>query len=364
MSEQEKTQDRKKRRPMLPVGSRRRRWLFRSLVVIALVITGIAMFPQLRDYLTHEATDDAYLSGDTVPVSVQVKGRVTKLFVSDNQQVEAGQPLLQVDPEDYRLAQELASQNLAAEQAREIRLTAAIQEAEAAVSQARAELDSAKEREDLAIKERDRYQPLVAVNLVSQSRFDQAASRCREAHSSYLAARAALARTQATIKTLQAERKAQAFKIEAARQNLNQARLDLQRTLVRAPVAGIVAQRNVDVGKFLEAGQAFLSLVDTRNVWVIANFKETQMGNIHNGQPVTIAIDAYPDHTVSGHVESVQPGTGANFSLLPPENATGNFVKIVQRVPVKIAIDSPPDSDYPLLPGLSVVPKVDIRSIP
>ena len=344
-------------------GNRRRRWLFRGIVVVALLAGGIYLIPHLHDYLSHEATDDAYLTGDTVPVAPLVSGRVTQLFVTDNQQVSAGQPLLQIDVADYRLKAEEAEHNLAAEQAQESRIVAAMREGEAAVAQARAELASAEERQALAMREQDRYQPLVAANLVSQSLFDQVASRCREARSAHQAAAAALQRAEAAIKTLQAERQTQAFRVEAAKQNLSQARLDLERTLVRAPAAGVVAQRHVDAGKFLDVGQTFLSLVDTSHVWVVANFKETQMGQLHNGQPVTFAVDAYPGRSFRGHIESFQPGTGANFSLLPAENATGNFVKIVQRVPVKIVIDSPSDSNYPLLPGLSVVPKVDVRSI-
>jgi membrane fusion protein (multidrug efflux system) len=187
------------------------------------------------------------------------------------------------------------------------------------------------------------------------------ASRRREAKNAARAAGAALAKSLAAVKTLKAEMATQRYVVAAATRGLDQARLDLSRTLVKAPVAGIVAQRNVDAGKYLEAGQPFLSLVETRNVWVEANFKETQMQRLRIGEPVAIEVDAYPGVTFRGHIQSFQPGTGANFSILPPENATGNFVKIVQRVPVKIALDSPFDSVHPLLPGLSVIPEVDVQ---
>ena len=362
MSSTEEKKIRTRKRLALPkAGSRRRRWLFRTAVVILLAAAGAYMVPRLHGYLTHESTDDAYIAGNAVPVATQVRGRVTHLFVTDNQQVTAGEPLLQIDPEDFRLAEQKAAQNLAAAQAQVGRIAAAIREADAAAQQARAELAGARDREDFAVREQGRYQPLVASHLVSQSLFDQVASRRREAKNAARAAGAALAKSLAAVKTLKAEMATQRYVVAAATRGLDQARLDLSRTLVKAPVAGIVAQRNVDAGKYLEAGQPFLSLVETRNVWVEANFKETQMQRLRIGEPVAIEVDAYPGVTFRGHIQSFQPGTGANFSILPPENATGNFVKIVQRVPVKIALDSPFDSVHPLLPGLSVIPEVDVQ---
>ncbi len=139
----------------------------------------------------------------------------------------------------------------------------------------------------------------------------------------------------------------------------NRANLDLSKTVVTAPISGIIAMKNIDVGKYVQPGQSLFSIVN-ENTWIVANFKETQIKKMTVGQPVEIKVDAYPGKVFKGHIESLQPGTGSVFSLLPPENATGNFIKVVQRIPVKIVIDTPFDTDHPLWPGMSVVPDVDV----
>jgi membrane fusion protein (multidrug efflux system) len=179
------------------------------------------------------------------------------------------------------------------------------------------------------------------------------------AHSKKDSALASIAEVEAALKAVRAKVAAQEIKIKEADISKNQAQLDLARTVVKAPLSGRIAMKNVDPGKYVQPGQALLSIVQ-HDTWVVANYKETQIKKMTVGQPVKVKVDAYPGIIFKGHVDSLQPGTGAVFSLLPPENATGNFVKVVQRVPVKIVLDSKFDPAHPLWPGLSVIPSVDI----
>jgi membrane fusion protein (multidrug efflux system) len=171
-----------------------------------------------------------------------------------------------------------------------------------------------------------------------------------------------LAKAEAGVLTLEAELNAQQYRTKEAREALSLAELNLSRTRIVSPLEGRVVKRSVDVGKYVQVGQALLAVVDHGPVWVVANFKETQIKRMRVGQPVTVEVDAYPGYRLRGHVDSFQAGTGSAFSLLPPENATGNFVKIVQRLPVKIVLDDPPDPQRPLWPGMSVVPSVDVAA--
>jgi membrane fusion protein (multidrug efflux system) len=213
--------------------------------------------------------------------------------------------------------------------------------------------------ENLAAKELERYGRLIKQGAVSQSRFDRVESQWKVANARTKASEAALDEAAAAVKALQARLATQTFKIVEAQASQDLARRDLARTVVISPASGKVARKNVDPGKYVQAGQTLLAIVG-EHTWIIANFKETQIEKMTVGQPVEIKVDAYPGKVFRGRIDSLQPGTGAVFSLLPPENATGNFVKVVQRVPVKIVLDTSHDPAYPLWPGLSVVPKVDI----
>lgn len=334
------------------------KWSFR-LLVIGIVLAGICAVIYFVWSLSYESTDDAYVAGVIVPVSAEVKGKVVKVYIKDNQSITAGKPLLDIFRDDYTHVMTQSNETLSQVKAEDSELHASVEEKKKALVQAKANLDAARAEEDLADKDVKRYERLLKQKVVAQSHFDTVQSRWKVAQARREAAEAAVAEAGATLETLKARVTTQGFRIKEAETSRDQARLDLSRTVVTAPMSGRIAMKNVDPGKYVEPGQPLLAIVQ-EDTWVIANFKETQIKKMTVGQSVEIKVDAYPGMTFKGHIDSVQPGTGAVFSLLPPENATGNFVKVVQRVPVKIIIDSQFDPVHPLWPGLSVVPSVDI----
>ncbi len=341
--------------------SRSGRVKLRNLFLLLLLVAVVAFIPEFMYLLGHESTDDAYLAGTIVPVSAEVKGQVVKVCIEDNQLVAAGDLLFEIDPKDYRLALDSRQKALATQKAELDKVMAAINEARKKVAETRANLAEAEVREKFAGEDKERYGALIDSGAVSKRQFDNSRTQWQLAEAARRAAESAVAGAEAAVKTLEAGKAAQQSRIGETAEAVRQAALDLARTEVRAPMAGRVSRKNVDVGKYVGVGQPLLAIVDTRDVWVAANYKENQIGKIRAGQSADITVDAYPGLTLHGHVDSLQAGTGSVFSLLPPENATGNFVKIVQRLPVKIVIDSPPDPAHPLLPGLSVVPSINIR---
>ncbi len=334
------------------------KWAFR-LLVMGIVLAGICGVIYFIHSLSYESTDDAYITGMIVPVSAEVKGKVVKVHISDNQDVTAGAPLVEIDQEDYLHVLNEKSVSISQLQAQNSELKASIEQGETTLAQAHANLKAAIAEENLAAKDVKRYGSLLEQKVVSQSQYDDVQSRWQVARARKDAAAAAVAGAEASLKTLRAGLKIQEYKIKEAEVSRSLAQLDLSRTIVVAPVSGRIAMKNVDPGKYVEPGQPLLSIVK-EDTWVVANFKETQLDKMFVGQPVKIKADAYPGRVFKGHVDSMQPGTGSVFSLLPPENATGNFVKVVQRVPIKIVIDSEFDPAHPLWPGLSVVPSVDV----
>jgi membrane fusion protein, multidrug efflux system len=336
-----------------------KKWGFRIIVlaaITAVVIYGLIFFIHS---LSHESTDDAYVSGTIVPIAAEIKGRIINVFVADNQYVEQGKPLLEIYPQDYLNHFDESSHNLARLNSEEGELKAVIIEREKSIARARANLDVAINEEDLALKELQRYEQLLKHEAVSQNQYDQFRSRWLVAVARKKAAEATVAEAEVALQSARTKATTQSFRIKEAQSLKNLTRLDLARTMVTAPVSGRIAMKNVDPGKYIMPGQALLSIVK-EDIWVTANFKETQIARMTLGQPVEIKVDAYPSVKFQGHVDSLQPGTGAVFSLLPPENATGSFIKVVQRIPVKIVLDSKFDPRHPLWPGLSVIPTVDV----
>jgi membrane fusion protein (multidrug efflux system) len=325
-------------------------------VITAAVIYGIVYFIHS---LSHERTDDAYVAGTVVPIAAEVKGKVINVYINDNQYVDAGKPLLEIYQQDYFDLAKEKKDTISRLTSEENELAATIAEKEKTLTKARANLDVAISEEDLAQKEVQRYDRLLKKDAVSQNQYDQMKSRWQVTVARRQAAAAAVDEAQAEVKTIEAKSTTQSFKIKEAQSAKDMAERDLTRTVVIAPISGRIAMKNIDPGKYVMPGQALLAIVK-EDIWVIANFKETQIAKMAVGQPVEIKVDAYPSIKFSGHVDSLQTGTGSIFSLLPPENATGYFVKVVQRVPVKIIIDSKFDSQHPLWPGLSVVPTVDV----
>ena len=335
----------------------RRRW--RLILGIGLPLILIGGFLYYWFYMRpYESTDDAFIEGNVIPIAPQVSGRVTKLLVQDNEQVKEGGLLLQIDPRDYeaRLAQAQAA--LVAARSRLEQAKAQVDTDRAKVHQEQASLSAAQSEAERAQADLKRYQA-VQSQAVSRTQLDLAAAQARStaaavavAQSREKAAEAQVVLSKAAVQTAQAE-------VERAQASVQEAQLELSYTHVKAPEAGFVTHRTVEAGTYVQPGQVLLALVPPR-VWVVANFKETQLTDMKPGQPVQVNVDAYPDHSFPAHVDSIQRGSGARFSLLPPENASGNYVKVVQRVPVKIVFNQPPDPNLPLGPGMSVVPVVNV----
>jgi membrane fusion protein (multidrug efflux system) len=382
---------------------------FRIAVLIALVVIVVVGFFVYRYFTSYESTDDAQVDGHINSVSARISGHVIKLNVQDNQYVQAGTVLVEIDPADYQVAYERAKADYADAQAAAVAagvtvpitsvntssqvsaseadvasaragIQAAQQQLQAAKAQlVQAEANNVKAQNDLA-----RYKQLVDKQEISQQQFDQATAAAQASAAGVEAARATADAaeqqvTQAKGKLVQAEAnwryantapkqmqisKAKAdsalAQVQRSKASLDQAELNLKYTKIVAPVNGIVSDRTVEVGQNVAPGQELMKVINLDDIWITANFKETQLRDMRPGQRVTIEVDAN-GRKYNGKVDSVAGASGARFSLLPPENATGNYVKVVQRVPVKIILDPGSNNDHALRPGLSVTPKVWIR---
>jgi membrane fusion protein (multidrug efflux system) len=306
----------------------------------------------------YESTDDAFVEADVTPIAPQVAGRVLRVPVSDNQEVRQGTVLFDIDPRDYQTKLDQARAELAAAHSTADQAAAQLSVDRAKVEQEKASVAAADAEAKRAEADFRRFHEVGSL-AVSASQLDLAATQARSSAAQVTVAlnrqramEAQLGLDEADIQTARAE----VLRREAA---VRQANLDLSYTRVVAPVAGFVTHRGVQPGDYVQIGQPQLALVP-RQVWIVANFKETQLARMRPGQPVTISVDAYPSLKLKGHVDSVQAGAGARFSLFPPENASGNYVKVVQRVPVKIALDGA-EAARVLGPGMSVVPEVRVN---
>jgi membrane fusion protein (multidrug efflux system) len=338
----------------------------RTPIIILIVIAIIAIIGGLIFWLmtrNQVSTDDAYTEGNAVSIAPKVSGYVVENRINDNVFVHAGDLLLKIDPRDYLVACDQAQANLDASVAQqtgaEVDLHTTKVRAPANLAQAQAQLAQA--RANLAQSDSDsKRQHGVDPRATTQTNVDQATTSVRSNSANVQSAEAQLsvaALVKETIETAEATLKQRKAQVEQARANLAQANLNLSYTDVTAPQDGQITRRNVDLGTYAQAGEQVFYLV-TRNVWVVANYKETQLDRMRVGQRVDIKVDAYSDLHLTGHVDSIQGGSGARFTAFPAENATGNFVKIVRRVPVKILIDHGLEN-WPFLPlGLSVAPTV------
>ena len=388
-----------------------------ALVIVIAVATGVWLYATAG----RETTDDAQVDAHVAQISARVSGTVLRVLVKDNQPAEANATLVEIDPRDYQIAVDKAKAELldaeAAAQAAQsnvpITSTAAagnvtsaqnsidqaeagINEAEKGIEAARARLAAASSRvreveanSTRATRDVERLKGLLAKDEVSQQQYDAAVaaaegqraavetakSQVLEAETGIRTAESRLVQAKSAVKTAQAGLRsaqtgpeqvaairARAAAAEAhaqqARAVLAQAELNLQHAAVKAPVAGIISRKSVEVGQNVQAGQPLMAIIPLDEVWVTANFKETQLQHMRPGQKATLKVDAIGGREFTGHVDSMAAATGARFSLLPPENATGNFVKVVQRVPVKIVLEPGQDPDHLLRPGLSVEPTV------
>jgi membrane fusion protein (multidrug efflux system) len=340
-----------------------KKWTIRILLVVGVVLVLIAAGLWLHNWWTHgrfvQSTNDAYLQADQVAVSTRVAGIVEKVFVSDNQAVNAGQPLVRLDDRDPRARLEQALAQVDLGQANIAQAEAEISQQEARIAQAQAQLGAAQSQARFADREQARYTRLAASGAEASERADQMRQNGDQAHAQVAQNAAAVLVAQRQIETLRAQVMQGRAQIELAQAQARQAQVDLDATLVRASIDGRVGDRTVRVGAYLQPGTPMMSVVPVADIYLIANFKETQVGLMRAGQPATVSVDALASRALHGAVESFAPGTGAQFALIPPSNATGNFTKIVQRIPVRIRIEAAPDADKVLVPGMSVTVAVD-----
>jgi len=304
------------------------------------------------------STDDAFIDDRAVPISSQVNAAIVDVPVTDNELVAAGSVLVRLDNRDFKEQANRAQAQIDQYKANIAHADAELGALDARVDQANKEAAQSQAALTFAEQEDQRYQRLVKTGAVTVEQAQQYASNLLQARAAFAAAQANAVAMKKQLPVLQAQRKQADAELQQGEVSLKQADINLSRTVIEAPAAGRVARLTAGPGEYATVGQPLLMFIP-RQVWVTANFKETALHYLHPGAPVDVQIDAYPGRTFKGHVDTVQPGSGTAFSLLPPENATGNYVKIVQRVPVKIVFNRPPD--VLLGPGMSVVPKVRVR---
>lgn len=309
-----------------------------------------------------QETNDAVIEADQVAISSKLAGYVGKVAVADDQQVAKGALLVEIDPLDYRNRLSAAEAEGVAAKAAEGAAVAGEAESRAGIAQARAGLQAARADLAFAVREVARYRPLVAAGAEPGTRLSELTASRDRAAAQVAAQEAALVQSERRVETAAAQARNLAAQAGAAQVKRGIAADDLAATALKAPIAGKVASRSVRVGQYVQPGMRLMTLVPTEQVYVLANFKETQVGLMRPGQPAAIRVDALPGVAFRGTVTSVTPGTGANFSLIKPENATGNFTKIVQRVPVRIRIEAGPAARRVLVPGLSLTVEVDTRA--
>src|SRR5881409_648347 len=313
-----------------PGGNKRTVFIVMGVVLLGLAAVGVRRWIY---GFSHVSTDNAQVDGHIVPILPKVGGYVIDVRTDENRSAKAGDTLVVLDDRDYkaRLAQAEADLDVALAG---VSNRARVGQAEAQVAQAQANAEKA--HADL-----DRIKPLAEKDIVPKQALDAADAAARAADATLAAAQAALLGADA--------------RVGAARAARDQAALNLSYTRISAPAEGVVSKKTVEVGQLVQPGQPLMSEVPLSDVWVTANLKETQTANVTPGDPADFTVDAYPGRHVKGHVESLSPATGAKFSLLPPDNATGNFTKVVQRIPVRIRPDAQNDATHPLRPGMSVV---------
>jgi membrane fusion protein (multidrug efflux system) len=284
------------------------------------------------------STDDAYVGADFTAISPRISGYVTEVQAETNRPVKAGDPLISLDDSDERLAVAAADTQISSQLAAIDRIDRQIDAAKTSVTQAEAAIDSAQADLDVAGADLKRAQRLKQSDFVSAQGLEQATAKQSKAEASMQTTKAGLTSAQANVAVLAAQRVEAERALDQNRNTLAQRKLDLERTVIRAPFDGVIGNRNVQAGQFVSPGQRLLALVPLSQVYVDANYKETQLADIHVGAPARISVDAYDEKPVTGTVESIAPASGAVFSLLPADNATGNFTKVTQRVAVRIAI--------------------------
>jgi membrane fusion protein (multidrug efflux system) len=340
--------------------SKIRRFLLPAGVVLAIAaVLAFVYWWLVGRYM--QSTDDAYLQADSVIVAPKVSGYITDVYVGDNVTVKAGDPLVRLDSRQYEAALDQAKATIDARKADIQRAQAAIPQQRAAIEQARAQQQLATVNIHHAEDEVRRYGPLATTGAESGDQLSVLVTQREQARATLAADTAAFDQAQGRMADLDAQLAQAQAQMEVAQASGRQAQLDFQDTLVRSSLDGRVGDRSVRVGQYAQPGTRMMSVVPVQSIYLTANFKETQVGRMRAGQHASLHVDALGDADIQGVVDSFAPGTGSQFALLPPENATGNFTKIVQRVPVRIRLDTNEQTRKLLVPGLSVTVNVDTR---
>jgi len=340
--------------------SKIRRFLLPAGIVLAIVaVLALAYWWLVGRFI--QSTDDAYLQADSVTVAPKVSGYVTDVYVGDNVSVKPGDPLVRLDSRQYQAALDQARATIDARKADILRAQAGIPQQRAAIEQAKAQQQVAAVNSRHTEDEVRRYGPLAATGAESGDQLSVLTNNRDQARATLTADAAALDQAQARMADLNAQLLQAQAQLEVAQASARQAQLDMQDTVIRSSLAGRVGDRTVRVGQYAQPGTRMMTVVPVQSIYLTANFKETQVGRMRAGQHASLHVDALEDGDLNGVVDSFAPGTGSEFALLPPENATGNFTKIVQRVPVRIRIDTDEQTRKLLVPGLSVTVDVDTR---
>ena len=332
-------------------------------IILGIILIGGIIFG-VKEYIyfsKHVDTDDAQIDGDISPVVARVGGYVDSIMFEENTHVNKGQLLVKIDPRDYQVKVEQA-------QAAQVGASAGVNVGQSQISttaanssSARADVVSARARLDKVKKDYDRYANLVQDGSITRQQFDQAKADLEVAQANYSAANDKYKAAQEQVATSRSQLKVTNTGVSQKQVDIDYAKLQLSYTNVKSPASGVVAKKNVQVGQLVQAGQTLFSVVNDNSIYITANFKETQLNKIRNGLKVDLKVDAYPDLKLEGTVYNFSPATGAKFSLLPPDNATGNFVKVVQRLPVKIILNGSKEDIAKLRPGMSVKTSIDIK---
>ncbi len=332
------------------------------ILAVLIIIGAIFGIKEYLYYSVHVDTDDAQIDGDISPVVARVGGYVNQIMFEENTRVTEGQTLVKLDDRDYKVRLEQALAGAKGASAGVSVSQAQIAATSANTSTAKANITAAKVKLDLAIKDFQRYENLVKDGSITRQQFDQAVAQKETAEANYQAAKDQYAAAVKQVGTTQSQLAVTNTGVTQQQSDVDFAKLQLSYTDIKAPATGIVSRKNIQKGQLVQAGQSLFSIVNEGSIYVTANFKETQLEDIHSGLKVKIDVDAYPDEEVLGEVYNFSPITGAKGSLLPPDNATGNFVKVVQRVPVKIKITKASKAVMEKLrPGMSVNVSVSIK---
>ena len=333
--------------------------LFAVLVALAFVVVATSRWNAWVGSATIQTTDDAYVRAELTQLSSRVSGEVLTVAVSDFQRVKAGDLLVQIDPADYQAQVAQAEAGVGGAQAALDNLNNQVELQYATIAQAEASRLSAEAQQTLARQEQERQQSLSQTDAGTRQRLEQATASYAKSEADVQASRAVIAAQRHQLEVLQGTKKQRAADLDAAKALLASAKLKLGYTRIAAPFDGVTGERQVQPGDYVNIGTNLVNVVPLPNVYVIANYKETQLTNVKPGQPVAVTVDTFSGQTLRGIVERIAPASGSQFALLPPDNATGNFTKVVQRIPVRIQFDKGQPLLDRLLPGMSVVTRIN-----